>query len=411
MQNERRPWSRQLAILWAGQFTGISGVTIVYPFMPLLVETTGVHDPGAIALWSGAMFTISQTGVAIFSPIWGRMADRVGRKPMLVRAMIGVGIALILSGYAPNVFALFVVRFFTGAFAGTGAAANALVASSAPPERVAQSLGVVQSGSSIGSIVGPGLGAVLVPLIGIRPSFAIAGTMCIAAGLWTAFGVDEHFVRPDRSRQRPRALAVIRAEGVGSSVFTLMVLATLAQCITIGLTPVTPLRSAHLADSHHVAVSVGAVAAVQSAFTALAALTVARVAMRVQYRAVLVGAALWASAAYLLVGLASGLGPMLIFIAMVGLGTGALVPSINTLIGKTAPLAVRAEVFGYSQSLQAMGGAVAPLLTASLVASHGTSAPFFMAATLEVLLAGWAALRIAPRLRPVPVPAATHLEV
>src|SRR5437899_1051968 len=142
MQSERRPWSRQLAILWAGQFTGISGVTIVYPFIPLLVETTGVHDP-------------------------------------------------------------------------------------------------------------------------------------VAIGLWTAFGVEENFVRPDRTRVRPRALAVIRAEGLGSSVFTLMVLATLAQCITIGLTPVTPLRSAHLADSHHVAVSVGAVAAVQAAFPALAALTVA----------------------------------------------------------------------------------------------------------------------------------------
>jgi len=398
----QQSWSRQLAILWAGQFSMISGVTIVYPFMPLLVQTTGVHDPGAIALWSGAMFTISQTAVAIFSPVWGRMADRIGRKPMLVRAMCGVGFFLILSGYAPNVYALFAVRFFTGALAGTGAAANALVASTAPPERVANSLGVIQSGSSIGSIVGPGLGAVLVPLIGIRNAFAVAGVMCILAGIWTAAGVDERFVRPERGIRRPRAMAVMRLEGVGRTVFTLIVLAMLAQSISIGLTPVTPLRTAHLADSHHIAASVGAIAAVQAFCTALAALTVARVARRAGYRITLVAAALWTATAYLLIGLAPSLAAMLVFTAMVGFGTGALVPSINTLLGRTAPLQVRAEIFGYSQSLQAMAGAVSPLLATSLVARYGTPAPFFMAATVEILVAGWAAMRIAARIRPLP---------
>jgi len=388
----------------------ISGVTIVYPFMPLLVQTTGVHDAGGIALWSGAMFTSSQSAVAIFSPIWGRIADRIGRKPMLVRAMVGVGVCLILSGYAPNVYALFGIRFLTGAIAGTGAAANALVASTAPADRVASSLGVIQSGSSVGSIVGPGLGAVLVPLIGIRNAFAVAGVMCILAGLWTTT-VSEAFVPPERGVQRPRAFAVMRREGVRSAVITLMVMAMLAQSITISLTPVTPLRTAHLADSHHIAVSIGAVAAVQAGFTALAALFIARFAVRLGYRTVLTAAALWAATAYLLIGMAPSLATMLVFTAMLGLGLGSLLPSINTLLGRTAPLQVRAEIFGYSQSLQAMGGAVSPLLSTSLVAGYGTPAPFFLAAGLEVAMAGWAAMRIAPHLRLAPVATAAPVAV
>src|SRR5207302_11082502 len=106
---------------------------------------------------SGALIAVTQVTLAATAPLWGRIADRYGRKPMLVRAQAGAGLVLILTGLSPNIWLLFAARALQGAAAGTISANTALVASSAPRERVSQSIGILQSGSYIGTTVRPGL--------------------------------------------------------------------------------------------------------------------------------------------------------------------------------------------------------------------------------------------------------------
>lgn len=392
-------WGRQLAILWAGQCASIGGATFVFPFLPLMVETVGVRDRAQVALWSGGMVAVTQVAMALFAPFWGRIADRVGRKPMLVRAMAGGGLVFIACGLAPNVYVLFALRFAQGALSGTISATTALVASTAPRERVAHSLGVVQSASYIGTTLGPALGAVLVPVVGIRPAFAIAGTIPLTAALWTAIGVREHFVRPEAHVLARGTRATLRDAGVVPAVVTLAVSALLVQAVGSALAPALPLRVARIVGPSHVASAVGAVFAVQAGAAAVAALTVSRVARLVGYRRIIVGAALWTAACYGSLSLVDSLAAVAVATGLGGLAGGSLMPSVNTLLGRVAPAAVRAEVFGYAASAMAIGGAVSPIASTTLVAARGTQAPFLMVAAIEATLALWAGWRLR-RLRP-----------
>lgn len=394
---ESEAWSRQLAILWSGQCASIGGATFVFPYLPTMVGTVGVTGGAAVALWSGALIAVTQVTLAATAPLWGRIADRYGRKPMLVRAQAGAGVVLILTGLSPNIWLLFAARALQGAAAGTISANTALVASTAPRERVAQSIGIIQSGSYIGTTVGPGLGAVLVPVVGIRPAFAIAGIFPLLAAVGTAIGVREHFVRPDRSRPVVRAREAIRAAGMGRSVVTLVVLAGLAQTIGSSLAPAIPLRALDLVGPEHNAAAVGAVFALQAGAAAVVAVNAARLAAWLSYRTLLIVATAWAGLWYGLLGAAPSLPLFIVAAGIGGLGAGALLPSINTLIGRVSPHEVRAEVFGWSASVMAVGGAVAPIASTVLVATFSTAAPFFMIAGIEVVMLVWSAARVRRR--------------
>ena len=107
----------------------------------------------------------------IFSPIWGTLADRFGRKPLLLRAYVGAMITLTLQGAAQEVWQLLLLRGLQGMFVGTIPAATALVAASAPRERVTYSLGVLQMAFFTSQLIGPIVGGLLASSIGIRPTF------------------------------------------------------------------------------------------------------------------------------------------------------------------------------------------------------------------------------------------------
>ncbi len=99
-------WLRNLAVCVFGSFTTIVGMTLLLPFLPLYVEQLGVKDHAAIVQWSGAAFGATVLSAALTAPLWGRLADRYGRKLMLIRASLGMAIAMSLIGMAGNVYQL-----------------------------------------------------------------------------------------------------------------------------------------------------------------------------------------------------------------------------------------------------------------------------------------------------------------
>jgi MFS family permease len=359
-----------------------------------MVRAVGVHDLGAIALWSGAVITASQLGQAAVAPVWGRLADRVGRKPMLIRAMLGASVTLMLTGFAPNIAALFLLRMATGLLAGTGGATNALVATSAPPDRVGHSLGVVQSANYVGGIVGPGIGGVVVATFGIRAGFFVSAALPLLAALLIASTVRENFVPRPRSQPRERIRHAVAAAGVGRMLATLILLAFLIQGIGTSLSPVLPLRLGMLVDASHVAVAIGAATMLQALGATVAALNVSRLARVVGYRAVIAGGGVAAAVAFGLIGVAPTLAMMLVCSTAGGVAAGTLLPSINTLLGRTAPVAVRAELFGYATSAMSLGGALLPLASSGLVSGFGARAPYLLVVVLYAGFAGWAWIRL-----------------
>jgi DHA1 family multidrug resistance protein-like MFS transporter len=387
-----RPWGTQLGALWTAQCLTVLGSAFVMPFLPIMVENSGVRG-GAIALWSGGLMTLTQTGMAIFSPIWGRIADHTGRKPMLVRAMVGAGITSVAIGIAPNVYVMAGLFFLRGSLAGINAAGAALVSSMAPADRVAHSLGVLQSSLYVGSTLGPAVGAGLVPLVGIRPAFVVAGSVQFLGGFAVARMVEERFVREDAAvrRERSHGRAALREAGVARTVGVLLLMGLLAQAVASGMGASLPLRVRSLAGRENAAVAVGVIAAVQAGASAASALTIGRFGMRVGYRRILVATSLWAAVVFAAMALTPALVGVALLAAAAGIALGAFVPSVNTLLGLTTPAGMRAEVFGYSGTAYAIGGTVAPIASTSLIAGFGTGAPFLLIAGLEVLLGMWAA--------------------
>lgn len=186
-------WKRNLAIAVFGSFTTLVSLSMLLPFLPLYVEQLGARTPAAIVQWSGIAFGATFLGTALTAPLWGHLADRYGRKPMLVRAAIGMAVVMSLIGTAHTVPQLVTLRLVAGLVGGYASAATVMVGTQAPRERSGWALGVLSIGALSGSLIGPLVGGFLPDLVGIRGTFFVGGGVIGVAALVTIFFVREDF--------------------------------------------------------------------------------------------------------------------------------------------------------------------------------------------------------------------------
>ncbi|GDT78075.1 drug efflux system protein [Escherichia coli] len=125
-------WKRNLIVAWLGCFLTGAAFSLVMPFLPLYVEQLGVTGHSALNMWSGIVFSITFLFSAIASPFWGGLADRKGRKLMLLRSALGMGIVMVLMGLAQNIWQFLILRALLGLLGGFVPNANALIATQVP---------------------------------------------------------------------------------------------------------------------------------------------------------------------------------------------------------------------------------------------------------------------------------------
>src|SRR5947209_14304877 len=196
------------------QFVMTGAFSMLTPIMPLFLPELGVTGATAIDIWAGVLNGITSFIAAFASPLWGRVADRRGRKLMLLRSGLAIGFFTMLMGAAGDVWQFFGFRALMGVFAGFSSAAIALVASQVPEDRLGYSLGWLSTGQLVGSLVGPILGGILADLTGSYriPFYCTSATIFFALGLvW--FVVHEEFAKPSGGRSR---------RGTMSSLFALI---------------------------------------------------------------------------------------------------------------------------------------------------------------------------------------------
>ena len=185
-------WQRNLKIAWIGTFFTGASFSIVMPFMALYIEELGVK--GDMVEWyTGLSVAISALASALVSPIWGRLADRYGRKPMMIRASMVMTFTMGGLALVPNVFWLLFLRTLNGLFAGYVPNATALIASQVPPNRSGYALGTLSTGLTAGVLIGPLLGGVLSETFGMRGTFLLVGLILFICSLLTIFGLRENF--------------------------------------------------------------------------------------------------------------------------------------------------------------------------------------------------------------------------
>lgn len=187
-------WQKNLFVAWCGCFlTGIA-FSLVMPFLPLYVELLGVTDPHSLNMWSGLVFSITFLFSAIASPFWGGLADRKGRKIMLLRSALGMSVVMVLMGLATSIWQFLALRAVLGLLGGFVPNANALIATQAPRNKSGWALGWLSTGAVSGALIGPLIGGLLADSFGLRPVFFITASVLFVCFIMTLFAVREEFV-------------------------------------------------------------------------------------------------------------------------------------------------------------------------------------------------------------------------
>jgi DHA1 family multidrug resistance protein-like MFS transporter len=388
-------WRRNLAALWLAEFTAIFGFSFAFPFLPLFLHRDlGIPNGPRLALWTGVAASVTGFALAITSPIWGMLADRYGRKPMLVRAMIGGGVSVGLIGLVRTVQELTFLRVVQGATSGTVAAATALVAGETPLAEMGWALGILSSAIALGSAIGPAAGGVAANLIGLRATFIAGGILLLVAAVPVIVVVRES--APTAShRQRPRPLAGLRAAGSGTlaAVSILIVAQVLLQASYTAAQQLVVLRLLQF-DPGAASTVTGAAFAAGGIATAIAGLTYARLLHRTGYRLLAGSAAFLMAAAIAAAAVAPNLVLEVTAFVLASLLFGAMIPAFGAMIGLQTPSQVQASVFGFSSSAVALGFGVGPLTGGLLASRAGVGAALTAAAALALVLAALIALAV-----------------
>jgi MFS family permease len=382
------PWRRNLVICVFGSFTTIVAMTLLLPFLPIYVEQLGVTDQAAIAEWSGTAYGATFFSAALTAPLWGYLADRYGRKLMLIRASLGMAIAMSLIGMAHNVYELVGLRLLAGLLGGYASGSSILVATQTPKSRSGWALGVLSSGIMAGSLVGPLVGGLLPPLIGIRATFLFAGAVIFVTFLGTTF-----LIREERAPAKKGA----KKASTGWSqipdkrpILAMLATGLLLMLANMSIEPIITVYVAQFADPARVTFIAGLVMSAAALGAILSSSYLGKLADRVGHWNVII--ACLAVSAVLLIPQAFVVSDwqLILLRFLMGLALGGLMPGVTSIIRHSVPDAMVGRVLGYATSSNFVGQVAGPLVGGFVGGHIGMRAVFLGTAILMALGAAYA---------------------
>lgn len=380
-------WRRALWAMVVVQFTMSIAFNMVAPIMPLFLPDLGVASPVAINLWAGVLASATSC-IAIFAaPVWGGLADRYGRKLMVLRSTLGIGIFTLLMGVAHDPWQMLALRGGMGLLAGYNSAATVMVASQVPENRLGYAMGWMSTGTLTGTLIGPVIGGLIADLSGsYRLPFFVGGVICLGAFVTALTLVTERFTPPDPAAAKRGLMAGIAIVARSPALLSLIAVMVMCQFATNAVGPVVTLYVLEmLGDRPDIATLGGVAFSVTGVAGALAVPWFGRRSDRIGYRTTLMiclsGAALFT------IPQAFSLGYPAFVAERFGLGLfiGGVLPAANALIGKLTDPAVRGTTYGLISSAYFIGNTTGPLTGGVVAASFGINWVF--AVTAAILLA------------------------
>jgi MFS family permease len=379
-------WRRNLYVCLLGSFTTLVGMTLFLPFLPLYVAQLGVSSQTDIVQWSGIAFGAAFLAAGCVAPLWGRLGDRYGRKPMLVRASLGMAVMIALTGLAQNVWQLVLLRLLTGLAGGYASGATILVATQTPRAQAGWALGVLSTGVLAGSLLGPLFGGFLPDLIGLRQTFFLAGGMIFIAFLGTCFLIREDRRDPLRPRKRSAGGAWAQIPE-RRPVYVMLATGVLLLFANMSIEPIITVYVAELdPNDPHVARVAGIVMATTAVASILAAPRIGRLADRIGAANVVVGGLLATGVLLLPQAFVTNVWELVALRFLMGLSLAGLLPSITSLIRHSVPDRAAGAILGLSTSAQFAGQVAGPLVGGFVGGHLGMRAVFFVTST--VMLGG-----------------------
>lgn len=385
-------WQRNVAALALIVFTAFVGFSFVNPFLPLYIHELGVEDPSAIAIWSGIISAVTPGIAAILSPFWGTLADKFGRKAMLMRSLFFFSLVTAAMGLVTSVEQLLGLRLVMGFFAGFSPMAMALASVSCPRAKMPVAIGLVQSAQLISLAIGPAIGGYAASQFGLRSSFFVTAGLCLVSLTALIFLFQERrSLGADGTVRRPPRLPFRQIFSLPHFPLLLFLLLA-AQFVDRGLALLVPLRVQGFADAGSVAAISGAIISVGAILAAVSANTLPRLARWVPVGTLLLIGFAGAAIGCALATQAEGWVPFLIIRGLIALCLGGSLTLSYSLGGMTVPHHQRGAAFGWLSMGVQVGTASSPLATGAIAAWSLAGAFFFDAGLALVAIVALIAL-------------------
>jgi len=390
-------WKRNLTIAWIGCFLTGAAFSLVMPFLPLYVEQLGVTGHSALNMWSGLVFSITFLFSAVASPFWGGLADRKGRKIMLLRSALGMAIVMVLMGFAQNIWQFLVLRALLGLLGGFVPNANALIATQIPRHKSGWALGTLSTGAVSGALLGPLAGGLMADTYGLRPVFFMTASVLFLCFLLTLLLIREQF-EPVPKKEMLHAREVLSSLKSPKLVLSLFITTMIIQVATGSIAPILTLYVRELAGNvSNIAFISGMIASVPGVAALISAPRLGKLGDRIGPEKILIAALI--ISVLLLIPMSFVQTPWQLGLLrfLLGAADGALLPAVQTLLVYNSTNQIAGRIFSYNQSFRDIGNVTGPLMGASVSASYGFRTVFFVTACVVMFNAIYTGLSMRRR--------------
>ena len=383
-------WRRSLWILWIALFVVQVGFSLIMPFLSLYVQEMGVVSDHAVELWSGAIFSANFITAAIFLPIWGAVADRVGRRAMMLRAAFGMGIVVGAMGLVTHPWQLVLLRLLQGTTVGLVPAAIAYMTHVTPKRHTGYVLGTLQAGTTAGTVIGPLVGGLLATFIGHRPIFYLTGLGCILGGVVILLFIPPDQVTEEARTQRTSVIGDLRTVAQNPTLLAMMVVLMLTTFSAMNAEPIIPLYLETLAlPLGYVSLLSGFVFSATGIADIIASPFLGRRGDRIGYKKVLLISLAGSAVMYTAQAFALTWWHVLILRFLQGIFMGGALAAGNALISLSVPDEFQGRAFGVSTAAMQMGNFLGPLTGGAVSAWFGFRAVFPLTGLLRMINFVW----------------------
>jgi DHA1 family multidrug resistance protein-like MFS transporter len=376
MKSLRADGRLSFLVLLVSQLAATMGFTFVLPFMPIYVQSLGVQDAGSAAAWAGVINSSTAVTMALAAPLWGRLGDRVGLKPMLLRATVTGTVVVGLMGLVGNPWQLLALKTLQGCLTGTVAAATVLVSATAPAQRAGARLGTLQMVIFVAAAAGPFFGGAFADLVGIRASFGVTAALLATSAVLISIWVKEERPAEEGAEEEPtEAEGPLPHKRLAPSLLALFVV----QVAIMSAAPALPgLLTTLMEEPVRVATLAGWIIATGALAASLGSVVGGKLAARFGPRRVIIWTLLLAGISALPQAEVDSVALLWTLRLLTGLFVGTAVPVANLAIRGAVHSRRQGEAFGVAATATSAGNAVGPAAGGLLAASFGFGAPFLV---------------------------------
>lgn len=371
--------------MWISNFLVAGTMTMIMPFLSLYIDTMGDFSDAYVQKWSGLVFGATFVSAFLMSPVWGRIADKFGYKPILIINGFGIAISVLLMGFVESVEAFFILRIFMGIVTGFIPTSLAFISSQTPRKTAGKTMGTLQMGSVSGSLFGPIIGGLLADTFGFQYTFVITSVAVSIAAILVIFGIQE--IRKEKNKNahdfsRKTVLAGIFHHRL---ILNVLLVTSLIQIGMFSIQPLLSLYVSQLTNSREVALLAGITFSATGIGNLLFARTWGKLGDSVGYEKILSILLLLAFVFIIPQAFVTDLWQLIILRFLFGIAAGGLIPITTALIRREAPIEVQGELMGYNTSFRFLGNIIGPMFGGFISAYISISSVFFVTGSLFLL--------------------------